>query len=153
MDTKPTHEQAKLQLEFYDLRREAKMREARDWFMKNYFVDSFEDAMRLGGPGTPAGTNAFMVMSYWDMVCSYLNHALLHEELFFESNGEFFMVWERAKGMAPGFREQFGAKHFLANMEAAAGRYEAWMEKRAPGHTAKMREFMKQMRSQAAKVA
>ncbi|MGA9530208.1 MAG: hypothetical protein WBS24_18990 [Terriglobales bacterium] len=150
---KPTHEQAQLQLELFDLRREAKLREARDWFMKNYFVESFEEAMKIGGPGTPAGTQAFMVMSYWDMACSYLNHELLHEDLFFESNGEFFMVWERAKAMASGFREQFGAKHFLANMEEAAGRYEAWMEKRSPGHVARMREFMKQMRSQPTKAA
>jgi len=24
-----------------------------------------------------------------------LNHGLLHEDLFFETNGEFFFVWER----------------------------------------------------------
>jgi hypothetical protein len=33
----PTHEQAKLQLELYELRREARLRQARDWFFKNYF--------------------------------------------------------------------------------------------------------------------
>ena len=57
MEHKATHEQAKLQLELYDLRREAKMREARDWFFKNYWVDSMEDAMKLAGPheGAQAG--------------------------------------------------------------------------------------------------
>jgi hypothetical protein len=33
-------------------------------------------------------------------------------------------------------------------MEKAAQRYEAWIEKRSPGHIAAMREFMKQMISQ-----
>ena len=52
MDTKPTHEQAKLQLELFEQRREARLRQARDWFQKNYWVDSFEDAMKIGAPGT-----------------------------------------------------------------------------------------------------
>ncbi|MFZ0481498.1 MAG: hypothetical protein WAL71_20325 [Terriglobales bacterium] len=153
MESKPTHEQAKLQLELYDMRREARLRQAREWFMKNYFVESIDDSMRIAMPGTETGTFAMMVVSYWEQVCSMLNYGLLHEEMFFETNGEFFMVWERAKPMVPGFREKFAAKHFLANLEKAAQRYEAWIEKTSPGHMAKMREFTTQMRSQAAKVA
>ena len=34
----PTHEQGQLQLQLYDLRREAKLRQARDWFNQNYFA-------------------------------------------------------------------------------------------------------------------
>ncbi len=45
METKPTHEQAQLHLQTYDLRREARLRQGRDWFFKNYFVDNLEDAM------------------------------------------------------------------------------------------------------------
>jgi hypothetical protein len=36
MATKPTHEQAQLHLQVYDLRREARLRQARDWVQKNY---------------------------------------------------------------------------------------------------------------------
>jgi len=150
---KPTHEQAKLQLELFEMRREARLRQARDWFQKNYFVDSFEEAMKLASPGTEAGTNAGMVASYWEQVCAMLNYGLLHDQLFFETNGEFFMVWERLKPMAGGFREQFAAPHMFANLEKAAQRYEAWMEKTSPGHVARMREFMKQMRGQVTKAA
>jgi hypothetical protein len=35
-------------------------------------------------------------------------------------------------------------------LEKAAQRYETWIESRSPGHIAAMRQFMKQMRSQAA---
>ena len=150
---KPTHEQAKLQLELFEMRREARLRQARDWFQKNYFVDSFEEAMKLASPGTEAGTNAGMVASYWEQVCAMLNYGLLHDQLFFETNGEFFMVWERLKPMAGGFREQFAAPHMFANLEKAAQRYEAWMEKTSPGHVGRMREFMKQMRGQVTKAA
>lgn len=150
MGATPTYEQAKLQLELFDMRREARLRQAREWFQKNYFVESFEDAMRIGAPGTEAGTNAMMVASYWEQVCSMLNYGLLHEQMFFETNGEFFMVWERVKPMVPGFRKQFLANHFLAQLEKAAGRYEEWMEKTSPGHVARMREFMNSMRPKAA---
>ena len=47
MSTKPTYEQAQLHLQVYDQRREAKLRQARDWFFKNYHVTSLDDAMRV----------------------------------------------------------------------------------------------------------
>jgi hypothetical protein len=50
--------------------------------------------------------------------------------------------------MVPQAREKFQNKQFLAHLEKAAQRYEAWIEKRSPGHVAAMRGFMKQMRSQ-----
>ena len=49
-ETKPTHEQAQLQLQLYEERRETRLREARDWFSKNYFVSSMEDSMRIAAP-------------------------------------------------------------------------------------------------------
>ena len=61
MDTQPTHEQARLQLELFEMRREARLRQAREWFQKNYFIDSFEDAMKIAAPGTEGGTNGMMV--------------------------------------------------------------------------------------------
>lgn len=153
MDTQATHDQGKLQLELYDLRREAKLRQARDWFFKNYFVENLEDAMRIAAPGTENGALAMMVLSYWDQACAYLNHGLLNEDLFFETTGEFFGVWERVKPVVPEFRKRFVSEGFLSNLEKAAQRYEGWMERRSPGHTAAMREFMKQMRPQLQKTA
>lgn len=148
-----TFEQGQLQLQLYDLRREAKLRQARDWFFQNYHADTFDEAMRIAAPGTDNGALAMMVFSYWEQACSYLNHGLLHEDLFFESNGEFFGVWELVKGIVPQGRERFSNKQFLANMEKAAERFEKWTESRSPGQIAAMRQFMKQMREQRAKAA
>jgi hypothetical protein len=61
-ERKPTHAQAQLQLQLYDLRREAKIRQAREWFMQNYFVKSIEDANRIAAPGSQEGTYMGMVM-------------------------------------------------------------------------------------------
>jgi hypothetical protein len=150
METKPTHEQAQLHLQVYEMRREARLRQGRDWFFKNYFVDNLDDSMRIAGPGTENGPLAMMVISYWEQACALLNYGLLHEDLFFETNGEFFMVWERVKPILAQAREMFANKLFLTHMEKAAKRYEEWMETRSPGNIAKMREFTKQMRGQMA---
>ncbi len=150
---KPTHEQAQLHLQIYDMRREARLRQARDWFFKNYFVDNFDDSLRIAAPGTENGALAMMVLSYWDQACAMLNYGLLHEDLFFETSGEFFGVWERVKPAIPQGRERFANKQFMAHLEKAAQRYETWIEKRSPGHLAAMRQFMNQMRPQPAKAA
>src|SRR4029077_15915130 len=107
MATKPTHEQAQLHLQVYDLRREARLREAREWFFKNYIVETLEDSKRIAPPGTESGALAMMVLTYWDQACALLNYGLLHEDLFFETSGEFFAVWERVKPIIPQAHELF----------------------------------------------
>ncbi len=153
MATKPTHEQAQLHLQVYEQRREARLRQARDWFFKNYHVETVDDAMRIAAPGTEGGVFVGMVLGYWEQACALLNYDLLHEDLFFETSGEFFGVWELAKSVVPQARERFKMNGYLAHLEKAAKRYEAWSETRSPGHIAAMREFMKQMRPQPAKAA
>lgn len=149
MATKPTHEQAQLHLQVYDLRREARLRQARDWFQQNYNAETVDDAMRFMTPGTETGAFTGMVIGYWEQACALLNYGLLHEDLFFETSGEFFGVWELLKPIVPEFRERFADKNLLANLEKAAERYEAWSERRSPGRIATMRQFMQQ-RAQSA---
>ena len=79
-ETKPTHEQAQLHLQVYDMRREARLRQARDWFFKNYHVQTIDDAMKLAPPGSENGALAGMVLSYWEQACTLLNYGLLHDE-------------------------------------------------------------------------
>ena len=150
MDTKPTHEQAQLHLQNYDLRREARLRQARDWFFKNYFVEKFDDVMRIAAPGTEGGALAMMVIGYWEQTCALLNYGLLHEDLFFETSGEFFGVWERLKPIVPEARERFVNQQFLAHLERTAKRFESWIERRSPGHIAAMRQFMQRVGAQLA---
>src|SRR5919109_78296 len=117
--TNPTHEQAQLQLQLYEQRREARLREARDWFSKNYFVNTMEDSMRIAAPGTESGALVMMVFSYWEQACALLNYGLLHEDLFFETSGEFFGVWEQVRPIIPQARELFKSKQFASHLEKA----------------------------------
>src|SRR4029450_14103943 len=105
MATKPTQEQAQLQLQVYDLRRETRLRQARDWFQQNYKAETFDEAMRIAPMGSEQGTFVGMVFGYWEQACALLNHGLIQEDLFFETSGEFFGVWEALKPVVPGFRE------------------------------------------------
>jgi hypothetical protein len=153
MASKPTYEQAQLHLQIYEQRREPRLRQARDWFFKNYFADTLDDSMRIAAPGSENGTSVMMVFSYWDQACALLNYGLLHEDLFFETSGEFFGVWERVQPIIQEGRARWSNKLFLAHLESAAQRYEAWIESRSPGHIAVMRQFTQQMRSQQPRAA
>jgi hypothetical protein len=149
MSSKPTHEQAQLHLQVYDLRREARLRQARDWFQQNYHAETVEEAMRVAAPGTEGGRFFGMVIGYWEQACALLNYGLLNDDLFFETSGEFFGVYEAVKTVLPQFRVQFKDPNLLSNLEKAAQRYEEWSEKRAPGHVAAMRQWMEQERAKA----
>ncbi len=153
MPKNPTHEQAQLQLQVYEQRREARLRQARDWFSSNYYVKSMEESMRIAAPGTENGTMVMMVFGYWEQTCALLNYGLLHEDLFFETTGEFFGVWERIRPIIQEGRQMFSNPGFLAHLEKAATRYESWLEARSPGQIAAMRKWMAQMRPQTTSAA
>src|SRR5260370_8381883 len=146
--TKPTHEQGQLHLQVYDLRREAKLRQARDWYFRNYFVEKFEDSNRIAPPGSESGALVMQVLGYWEHACALLNYGLLHEDLFFETSGEFFGVWERVKPIIAEGRTRFANPLYLAHLEKAADRYEACSDSRIPVHIPPIRQVMKRMQTQ-----
>ena len=104
---KPTHQQAELMLRLYDLRREARMRQARDWFVQNFAPKTMQEMQHMVPPGSDENAYLRMVTSYWEMVCAYLNHGLIHEELFFETSGEQYLVWVRVQPILGDIRKQF----------------------------------------------
>ncbi|HYA89635.1 MAG TPA: hypothetical protein VEF54_02300 [archaeon] len=140
-----THEQVNLMLRLYDIRREPRLREAREWFMANFNPTSGEDVMRLCPPMSRENAFMRMVISYWDMVASVVNRGLIDEEFFFENNGEQWMVWERLKPVVSVWRTIFKNPHTFENLEKHVQRLEAWREKRAPGSNDAIREFARQM--------
>jgi hypothetical protein len=139
-----SHEQADMLLKLFDLRREARLRQARDWFIRNFHPQSLADRGSL----TPEqDATVRMVTSYWDMVAGFVRRGLVEEEMFFENTGEFWIVWERLQPIAGEVREMFKDPHIWENMEKVSQRYETWRERRAPGSLAAARERMQQMRA------
>jgi hypothetical protein len=144
-----THEQVNLMLHLYELRREAKLREARDWMSVNFHPKTADEAMKLVPPGTKENGYMRMVLGYWEMVASIANRGLLDEELFFENSGEQWGVWEAVKDLVPTWRAMFANPQFLGNLEEHCKRLDAWREKRNPGSVEVLRKVHAQM-SQAA---
>jgi len=145
-----THEQVNLLLRLYDIRREPRLREAREWYVANFNPTSAEEVMKLAPPGSQENAYMRMVTSYWDMVCNIANRGLIDEDFFFESTGEQWIVWERLQPIVGAWRTMFKNPHVFGNLEENCKRLTAWREKRAPGTTEAMRQAMAQMRQAAA---
>ncbi len=119
--TPATYEDAKLILRLYDLRREERLRKARDWFTSRFFPDSFEDVRRIA-MGTGEENASFrMVTSYWDMAASFVTHGVLNAELFLASAGEMLAVWAKMEPHAFQYRREFSVPHYLENVQKTIG--------------------------------
>ena len=138
-----TYEEVNLMLRLYDLRREPRLRQARAWFVEHFHPLSPED-MEKYPQGREESTFIRMVISYWDMVASIVNRGLINDELFFENNGEIWMVWDRVRTIAPTWRAAYKNPNFLSNIEETCKRLESWREKSAPGSSAAMRRMIEQ---------
>src|SRR5215467_12535044 len=101
MVIKPTYDDANLILKLYEIRREEKMRTARDWFGQNFHFKTMEEYNRQCPPNSSMNAYARMVTSYWDMVASFITGGILNQELFFQSGGEMLFVWERIRELVP----------------------------------------------------
>ena len=140
-----THEQVNLLLRLYDMRREPRLREAREWFSANFHMKSQEDVMGLYPPGSRENASMRMVLGYWEMVASIANRGLVDEDLFFENSGEQWGVWEQVKPVIGAWRTMFSSPKFLGNLEEHCKRLEAWREKKNPGSNAAIRKIHEQM--------
>lgn len=112
-------ESANLILKLYDLRREAVMREARNWFFM-FNPTSVQDFMETL-MGEHSG-HYRMVVSYWDMAASMVNQGAIDEELFIASGGEMVFVYAKIAKFLPELRELFGSPEILQNMETLVKR-------------------------------
>ena len=137
-----TYDEVNLMLRLYELRRETQLRAARSWFVEHFHADSPEDVMQKYPQGSQENTNIRMVVSYWEMVAGIVNRGMIQDELFFENNGEMWIVWERIKVIVPTMRAAYKNPFLFSSIEEACKRLESWREKKAPGAMAAMRAIM-----------
>jgi Domain of unknown function (DUF4760) len=133
METMATHEDANLILRLYELRRDEKMRQARAWFVANFYVKTPADSMALCPPGSEENAYLRMVTSYWEMVASFLTSGVLNEELFFQSGQELLLTWIRVEPLVSEMRKMMGNPNAWKNLEATAQRYSQYLKSSSPG--------------------
>jgi hypothetical protein len=106
---------AELILKLYDLRREAVMREARNWFF-TFRPESVEDIMRTA-MGEHGGYLR-MVTTYWDMACSFVNHGAIDAEMFNDATGEQVFVYAKLQPFIEQIRAA-GSPTYMQHLERA----------------------------------
>ena len=104
---------ADLILKLYDLRREPTMREARNWFMtfNPETPNDFMDVLTSEKSGFYR-----MVVSYWEMAASLVNHGAIDADMFNDANGEHLFVYAKLEPFIPALRE-IGNPDFLVQLE------------------------------------
>jgi hypothetical protein len=105
---------ANLILKLYELRRESVMREARNYIM-SFNPESVEDYMAaMAGPHS---AHIRMVVSYWEMACSFVTSGAIDGAQFAASAGEHLLVYGKIEGFLPKLREMMGNPNLFKNLE------------------------------------
>jgi hypothetical protein len=142
-------EDANLILKLYDLRRETVMREARAWFFtfNPQSIQDFIDVMVSEKSGYYR-----MVVSYWDMAASFVNHGAIDEQMFNDANGEHVFVYSKVAQFLPELRMMFGSPQYLENLEKVVTRMPE-IDQRLENLRERIKQFMALREQRAAKAA
>ena len=107
-------DEAGLILKLYELRREETMREARNWYFREFNPQSmaeFSSAIF----GEHSG-HVRMVITYWDMAAALVNRGAISLDLFNDANGEHIGIFSKIEPILGEIRAAFGPQ-FAANLE------------------------------------
>jgi hypothetical protein len=143
------YKSADLLLKLYEMRREPVMREARNWMM-TFSPESTNEVMQTM---VDAQQSAYfrMVVTYWDMACSFANHGAIDEEMFGDVSGERVVVFAKIEPFLEELRGIMKSPKYLHNLEKNVMKID-----NAKEVLAGRREMMKRMmqaRAEAAKAA
>ena len=123
MAKKATPQDGLLMMQLYDLRREAEMRKARNWFVADFWPQSADDILKISN-AFPGQENNWMrqVGSYWDMAASLVLQGALHEELFLQPgcSGEMFFLFAKVQPFLKDVRQKMNNPEAWANIEKVA---------------------------------
>ena len=128
-----TYDDVNLILRLYEMRLEDKLRQARDWFAKSFKAKTMEEFHILCPPAFDTNAYYRMVVSYWEMVASFITSGVLDEALFFQSGMELLFCWERIRDLVPEARAQFKNDNLYKNLETVASRLIQHLDKTSPG--------------------
>ncbi len=132
MTTQATYDDVNLIVKLYELRREEKLRAARQWFVASFNARTMDELNKLCPPGSETNAYYRMVTTYWDMVSSFVVAGVLNEGLFFQSNREALLVWERVRDLLPQMREVNKDPSYLRNLETVAQSYVQYLNSIGP---------------------
>ncbi|MBV9342572.1 MAG: hypothetical protein JO159_17005 [Acidobacteria bacterium] len=124
MAKNPTPEDAQIIMRLYDLRREAEMRKARQWFAR-FWPHAPQDVIQVLEAINPQENAWFrQVTGYWEMAASFVMRGVLNEDLFFDSSAEMWFVLAKIHPFLKEIREKTQLPTYLSRIEQLATRTE-----------------------------
>jgi hypothetical protein len=109
-------ESATLNLQLFDLRREAVLRDARAWFLNDFNPESFAELAAI--VGGPRNATFRMVLGYWDMAASLVTDGAVDGETFRAAHGEIFLTLAKIYPFLSELRAAAGEPAFCRHIEA-----------------------------------
>lgn len=109
-------ENAQLNLQLYDLRREPVLREARAWFLADFNPESVEELISLASGERNASFR--MVLSYWNMAASLVTTGAIDSKAFLAAHGEIFATFSKIQPFLAEMRSRSKEPELCKHMEA-----------------------------------
>ena len=106
---------ATLILKLFELRREAVLREARGWFLRDFNPQTLEEALTLAGG--PRNDWFRMVIGYWDMAASFVVYGAIDPDMFRTANTEMVATFAKLEPFINDLRRISKIPEFAANIE------------------------------------
>ena len=116
---KPTYQDATLMLQLAQWGAVSGVQEAMNWLWSDEFVTEYEEFTRKYPPGSEGSAKVNKVCGWYETIGTLYNQGLFNEELLFDWLAA-YLVWDRVKGFALGWREQSGEPRIYENFEALA---------------------------------
>ena len=109
-------ESAQLNLQLFDLRREAVLREARAWFTAEFNPESFDELVATVRSDRNASFR--MVIGYWDMAASLVTTGAIDGDAFRAAHGEIFATFSKIQPFLAELRAGSGEPDLCKHIEA-----------------------------------
>ncbi len=120
MSNQPTTHDADLIVKLYDLRREAEMRRARNWWLTQFWPESADEILKIANAlGTQENNWLRQVGGYWEMAASMAVRGAVNQELFLEPgfSGEMFFFFGKIQPFLETMREKLQNPRIFRNVE------------------------------------
>jgi hypothetical protein len=134
-------ESALLNLQLFELRREPVLREARDWFLREFNPESFDELLTIVSGQRNASFR--MVVGYWDMAASLVTTGAIDAAAFLAAHGEVFATFSKIHPFLAELRQVSSEPDFCKHLEAvvmAAPNAEAILARRRAAAQAAARQ-------------
>jgi hypothetical protein len=108
-------ENAQLNLQLFEMRREPVLREARAWFLNEFNPETFAELVALVSGERNASFR--MVLSYWDMAASLVTTGAIDADAFRAAHGEIVATFSKISPYLGELRRATGEPEFCKHVE------------------------------------